>query len=143
MTTPIEALEQAVSFARQVACIEGVRRAPEMKAIAEQYQAIFEQALASLEGDAVERVARIINPDAFCSNPDPDEPEFWRKAARHLAREKARAILATGLVAGEAERPLGDVFNELVRRMNFDGMDPRTFTLGELERAIDGAEFPK
>lgn len=63
-----------------------------------------QQALASLQGeDAVEKVARIIGPAAFCSNPDPDEPAFWRKAARHLSREKARAILATGLVPDETE----------------------------------------
>lgn len=41
-----------------------------------------------------EEIARIINPSAFDKNPDPDEPEFWRKAARVLAQQKADAILS-------------------------------------------------
>lgn len=36
----------------------------------------------------------------------------------------------------------GDLFNLLLRRINFDGTDPRTFSLAELQRAIKGAEFP-
>jgi len=36
----------------------------------------------------------------------------------------------------------GDLFNELLRRVDFDGMDPRTFSLAELERAIPGAQWP-
>ena len=42
----------------------------------------------------VEAVAKLISPDAFDPKPDPDEPEFWRKAARVLALKKARAVLA-------------------------------------------------
>lgn len=38
--------------------------------------------------------------------------------------------------------PTGDLFNELVRRIDFDGADPRTFTLSEIERAVPGATFP-
>ncbi len=37
----------------------------------------------------------------------------------------------------------GELFNVLVSRIDFDGMDPRTFTLGELERAIEGASLTR
>jgi hypothetical protein len=36
----------------------------------------------------------------------------------------------------------GWLFNILLSRINFDGMDPRTFSLAELQRAIVGAEWP-
>ena len=36
----------------------------------------------------------------------------------------------------------GDLFNLLLRRIDFDGMDPRTFSLAELQRAIKGAVWP-
>jgi hypothetical protein len=36
----------------------------------------------------------------------------------------------------------GQLFNLLLSRINFDGMDPRTFSLAELLGAIDGAEWP-
>ncbi len=35
----------------------------------------------------------------------------------------------------------GDLFNLLLRRIDFDGADPRTLSLSELQRAIKGAEF--
>jgi hypothetical protein len=38
-----------------------------------------------------------------------------------------------------AEMTTGELFNALVGRMVWDGMDPRSITLGEMERAIDGA----
>lgn len=57
------------------------------------------------------------------------------------------AALSSKIAAAETSPgdalPLGDLFNALVRRMNWDGMDPRSFTLGELEGAIDGAKIPK
>ncbi|MGX9443898.1 hypothetical protein ACWX0K_15150 [Nitrobacteraceae bacterium UC4446_H13] len=53
-----------------------------------------EEALASLEGDAVERVARIIDP-TFDVGID-------ESPARKTALRKARAILATGLVPDKA-----------------------------------------
>lgn len=37
----------------------------------------------------------------------------------------------------------GELFNALLSRINFDGMDPRTFSLAELLGAIEGAEWPK
>lgn len=36
----------------------------------------------------------------------------------------------------------GQLFTELLKRIDFDGMDPRTFSLAELYRAIPGAEWP-
>ena len=109
-----------------------------------------DRALVSFEGDAVEKVARIIDPHSFMDIPFTDDHVLLDmvEQSKNDALHKARRILATGLVPDEAairadQRPLGDLFNELVRRMNFDGMDPRTFTLDELERAIDGAGFPK
>lgn len=36
----------------------------------------------------------------------------------------------------------GDLFNLLVRRISWDGLDSRSVTLSELQRAIGGAEFP-
>lgn len=130
MTTPIEALTY-ISNARW-----------NENADLDDICTMADRALASLEGDAVERVARYgVHYDVRGEFIHPQGDFVHWSDYQRLAQRYA--ILATGLVAGEAERPLGDVFNELVRRMNFDGMDPRTFTLGELERAIDGAEFPK
>jgi hypothetical protein len=37
----------------------------------------------------------------------------------------------------------GWLFNIMLSRINFDGMDPRTFSLAELQKAIVGAEWPK
>lgn len=37
----------------------------------------------------------------------------------------------------------GDLFNLLLRRIDFDGDDPRWFSLQELQSSIKGAEFPK
>jgi hypothetical protein len=37
----------------------------------------------------------------------------------------------------------GQLFNLLLSRINWDGMDPRSFSLAELKDAIDGAEWPK
>lgn len=37
----------------------------------------------------------------------------------------------------------GWLFNILLSRVNFDGMDPRTFSLAELQGAICRAEWPK
>jgi hypothetical protein len=37
----------------------------------------------------------------------------------------------------------GQLFNLLLSRINWDGMDPRSFSLAELKNAIDGAEWPK
>jgi hypothetical protein len=37
----------------------------------------------------------------------------------------------------------GDLFNLLLRRIDFDGDDPRWFSLRELQSSIKGAEFPK
>lgn len=36
----------------------------------------------------------------------------------------------------------GDLFNELVRRLNYDGPDTASLTLGEIARAVDGAKMP-
>lgn len=102
MTTPKEALERLRDYLRG-----------EAKKTDTCYTCYTDQAafiatrlstiLASLQGeDAVERVARIIDPDGFCPEPNPDESKLVRAARRHLACEKARAILATGLVPDEA-----------------------------------------
>lgn len=143
MTTPKEALEYGLEAVRESFASAKTR---DEQLLAEARYSAIESAIASLQGeDAVEKVKALAH-------------RFWSIhpstiAAMNLTREEfyvreMMALLATGLVPDEAavragERALGDVFNELVRRMNFDGMDPRTFTLGELERAIDGAEFPK
>jgi hypothetical protein len=37
----------------------------------------------------------------------------------------------------------GQLFNLLLSRINWDGMDPRTFSLAELHGSIEGAEWPK
>jgi len=62
--------------------------------------AIIDEALASLQGeDAVERVARIIEPYAKLDG----VPRSWiENYRRETALAKARAILATGLVPDEA-----------------------------------------
>ena len=88
-----------------------------------------------------EGIARIIDPEAF-------EDHFaYQKAANMRKRALVATATANAILSAyplrDAQQPLGDVFNELVRRMNFDGMNPRTFTLGELRDAIDGAELPK
>ena len=36
----------------------------------------------------------------------------------------------------------GDLFNELVRRLNYDGPDTASLTLGEIAAAVDGAVLP-
>jgi hypothetical protein len=38
--------------------------------------------------------------------------------------------------------PAGPLFNALLKKVNFDTFDPASFTLGELERAIEGARLP-
>lgn len=77
---------------------------------------LCDAALASLEGDAVERVARIIDPHSFqawqglydYSRKEGDEglakrcADHFHKAGCDEALAKARAILATGLVPDEA-----------------------------------------
>lgn len=35
-----------------------------------------------------------------------------------------------------------DLFNALTRRLNYDGHDLTSITLGEMERAIEGAKLP-
>lgn len=42
----------------------------------------------------------------------------------------------------KGEPSAGQLFNELLERIDFDGMDPRTFSLAEIERAIPGAKWP-
>jgi hypothetical protein len=37
---------------------------------------------------------------------------------------------------------MADLFNALVRRINYDGRDIASITLGEMERAIEGAKLP-
>lgn len=37
----------------------------------------------------------------------------------------------------------GQLFNELVRRLNYDGPDTSSLTLGEIARAVDGASLPQ
>lgn len=59
--------------------------------------------------------------------------ELWQSAERELATEWGPMSRFT----------TGELFNELLRRIDFDGMDPRTFSLAELQRAIKGAEWPK
>ena len=39
--------------------------------------------------------------------------------------------------------PAGVLFNRLVSKIDFDSMNPRTFSLAELHGAIDGARWPK
>jgi hypothetical protein len=59
----------------------------------------------------------------------------WKKnsipmdaAADNYRIEAAKLALSTG-----------DLFNELVRRLNYDGSDTASLTLGEIARAVDGA----
>lgn len=37
----------------------------------------------------------------------------------------------------------GDLFNLLLRRLNYDGPDTASLTLGEIARAVDGAALPQ
>ena len=67
-----------------------------------------DRALASLEGDAVERVARIINQQAF-------DETYWmrgRMREQQYAKERARAILATGLVPDEINKMIYENKND-------------------------------
>ena len=50
--------------------------------------------------------------------------------AEDYTKEAAKLALSTG-----------DIFNELVRRLNYDGSDTASLTLGEIARAVDGASF--
>ncbi len=102
MTTPKEALEKCAS-ALQALQVE--RSIIKFTGKWEHYGSmrvsdILDQAndaLASLEGDAVERVARIIDPGAW-------RDQGYKHAEWRIQQSliKARAILATGLVADEA-----------------------------------------
>lgn len=38
--------------------------------------------------------------------------------------------------------PSGQIFNALMRRIKYDGSDFGSLTLGEVERAIEGAKLP-
>lgn len=66
---------------------------------------------------------------------DKDEGEF--KALRRVAPAPE------GVAKDLADISTGQLFNVLLSRINFDGMDPRTFSLAELKNAIDGAEWPR
>jgi len=108
MTTPKEALEAALSVMQ-----DAPKSVLRDCAIGE-----VEQVLASLEGDAVERVARIMvrNDPNYCIYHMPgDVPRDWKatsgyrdktselsEPAAESVRARARAILATGLVPDEA-----------------------------------------
>lgn len=71
-----------------------------------------------------------------------------------LSLQKALTTIAERKFEGQAARiaeledaartspSTGELFNELLRRIDFDGMDPRTFGLAELGRAIPGAQWP-
>ena len=67
--------------------------------LAEARYSAIESALASLQGeDAVERVAKIIDPQAFNIDPPFQKDSYGKASRRDHARTKARAILATGLM---------------------------------------------
>lgn len=73
-----------------------------------------------------------------------DELNFY--AQRAEADEKVLSLLAEA--AGTIQRlrlPMspGEMFNGLVRSLNYDGPDTASLTLGEIARAVDGASLPR
>jgi hypothetical protein len=73
-----------------------------------------------------------------------DELNFY--AQRAEADEKVLSLLAEA--AGTIQRlraPMspGDMFNGLVRSLNYDGPDTASLTLGEIARAVDGATLTR
>lgn len=68
------------------------------------------------------------------------------RTADYVAAKKALrrdAPASSGVAKELADISTGQLFNALLSRINFDGMDPRTFSLSELKNAIDGAEWPR
>lgn len=63
---------------------------------------------------------------------------FAPEGAMDWEEEKHRAEYLAAVDGIET----GDLFNLLLSRINFDGMDPRTFSLRELHGAIKGAAWP-
>lgn len=89
MTTPKEALERIIQIYERNAGRQNEKLAD--------IPLVARRALASLEGEAVERVARIIDPSAW-------RDKGYKHAEWRIQQSliKARAILATGLVPNEA-----------------------------------------
>lgn len=101
MTTPKEALEEIQRLT------DSVFNSPTVEAIKQRCA----EALASLEGDAVERVARIMDLveallQADCefeqATPGNDQPAYENLKAARAELERSLTTLATGLVADEA-----------------------------------------
>ena len=115
-----------------------IERDQVMTLLIEQWNA---RATPSFEGDAVERVARIVNPQAF------DETHWMhgRMREQQYAKERARAILATGLVPDEAVKDTylvggadlkamsGDIDSDRVIKLHFR----RRVTDKDRERLLD------
>lgn len=73
-----------------------------------------------------------------------DELNFY--AQRAEADEKVLHLLSEA--AGTIQRlriPMtpGEMFNGLVRSLNYDGPDTASLTLGEIAGAVDGASLPR
>lgn len=65
---------------------------------------------------------------------------FWGGTSKSDVREKLLVLPLRTRTLETAST--GELFNALLTRIDFDGMDPRTFSLAELQRAIKGAEWP-
>jgi hypothetical protein len=88
--------------------------------------------------------------------------DIYLKEAQELAKGDARTEIAVGIwhrfapenrISWEEEMQkseylmavdgitTGQLFNELVRRLNYDGNDTASITLGEIQRAVVGAKL--
>lgn len=75
---------------------------------------------------------------------DPDTGTWEASAAKEEALEEMDEhidFIDNFPAAAVDDIPTGDLFNLLLSRINFDGMDPRTFSLAELYRATPGAKW--
>jgi hypothetical protein len=64
---------------------------------------------------------------------------LWRKFANASHIEWENETRKAEYLAAVDDITTGQLFNLLLTRIDFDGKDPRTFSLAELERAIEGA----
>jgi hypothetical protein len=78
---------------------------------------------------------------------EPGEHEAIEAATKLLlARSPSRPLtkaVEKAIADNVANLSMGFLFNELVRRLNYDGPDTASLTLGEIARAVHGAELPK
>ena len=77
------------------------------------------------------------------NNQQREAVEAYAKARNAMKALRRAAPPPEGVVKELANISTGQLFNALLGRINFDGMDPRTLSLTELKNAIDGAEWPR